>query len=159
MQLADPRLGLGGEQLRGQTGVLALECPRFGRGLREALGGLLSRIRTPSRVWWFLLRDEAEGQPVSRHRSNQADGISLLRVIDDYRPITPADYPNIENVVKKAVKEKQNFERLELPKEALLEMFAVSTGCLCLGKPKLTLYVLILPVQQLQATLYQKPGS
>lgn len=42
------------------------------------------------------------------------------------RPITPADYPNIENVVKKAVKEKQNFERLELPKEALLEMFAVS---------------------------------
>ena len=45
---------------------------------------------------------------------------------DGNRPITPADYPNIENVVKKAVKEKQNFERLELPKEALLEMFAVS---------------------------------
>jgi threonyl-tRNA synthetase len=43
------------------------------------------------------------------------------------RAITPADYPNIENVVKKAVKEKQNFERLELPKEALLEMFAVSS--------------------------------
>jgi hypothetical protein len=50
----------------------------------------------------------------------------MLSGTNDRRPITPADYPNIENVVKKAVKEKQNFERLELPKEALLEMFAVS---------------------------------
>jgi hypothetical protein len=96
---------------------------------------------------------------VSWHDPDYTDGIGWLSAIDDHRPITPADYPNIENVVKKAVKEKQNFERLELPKEALLEMFAVSTGCSCLWKPRLTLYILILPVQQLQATLHSKPGS
>lgn len=80
----------------------------------------------------------------------------------EYRPITPADYPNIENVVKKAVKEKQNFERLELPKEALLEMFAVSALLLWMT---VQLKVLIRPafaylaVQQLQAALHPKPGS
>ena len=42
------------------------------------------------------------------------------------RPITPADFPGLEASFKKAVKEKQPFERLELPKEALLEMFSVS---------------------------------
>lgn len=39
------------------------------------------------------------------------------------RTISQADYPNIEAVAKIAVKEKQPFERLELPKEKLLEMF------------------------------------
>lgn len=54
----------------------------------------------------------------------EAGGFFYEMRLKDNRPITPADYPNIENVVKTAVKEKQSFERLELPKEALLEMFA-----------------------------------
>ncbi|KAJ9101674.1 threonyl-tRNA synthetase [Naganishia friedmannii] len=47
--------------------------------------------------------------------------------LKDNRPITPADFPGLEASFKKAVKEKQPFERLELPKEALLEMFAYNS--------------------------------
>ncbi|KAK4687280.1 threonyl-tRNA synthetase, partial [Tremellales sp. Uapishka_1] len=39
------------------------------------------------------------------------------------RTLSPEDYKGIEEVCKTAVKEKQAFERLELPKEVLLEMF------------------------------------
>ncbi|KAK2163864.1 hypothetical protein LSH36_73g06019 [Paralvinella palmiformis] len=39
------------------------------------------------------------------------------------RQVTPADFPKVEQVVKKIVKEKQPFERLEVKKEDLLEMF------------------------------------
>jgi threonyl-tRNA synthetase len=42
------------------------------------------------------------------------------------RTISQEDYKPIEDVVKATVKEKQPFERLELPKEVLLEMFRVS---------------------------------
>ena len=42
------------------------------------------------------------------------------------RTIGQDDYSGIEEVCRKAVKEKQAFERLELPKEVLLEMFKVS---------------------------------
>lgn len=42
------------------------------------------------------------------------------------RNIAPTDWPNIETLVKGAVKDKQKFERVEMPKEALLEMFKVS---------------------------------
>ncbi|WWD15705.1 threonine-tRNA ligase [Kwoniella shandongensis] len=41
----------------------------------------------------------------------------------DGRTINQDDYKGIEDVAKIAVKEKQPFERLELPKEVLLEMF------------------------------------
>ncbi|WVQ78227.1 threonine-tRNA ligase [Cryptococcus sp. DSM 104549] len=41
----------------------------------------------------------------------------------DGRTISQDDYKGIEDVCKIAVKEKQPFERLELPKEVLLEMF------------------------------------
>lgn len=37
--------------------------------------------------------------------------------------VTQADFPNLEQVATKAIKEKQKFERLELTKEQLLEMF------------------------------------
>lgn len=57
----------------------------------------------------------------------EAGGFFYEMRLKDNRPITPADYPNIENVCKIAVKEKQPFERLELPKEALLEMFAYNS--------------------------------
>lgn len=40
-----------------------------------------------------------------------------------------SDYPAIEKVADLAIKEKQKFERLVVPKETLLEMFAVSLRC------------------------------
>lgn len=43
------------------------------------------------------------------------------------KTINEDDYKQIEEVAKKAVKEKQPFERLSLPKEVLLEMFKVRT--------------------------------
>jgi threonyl-tRNA synthetase len=42
------------------------------------------------------------------------------------RPVTAADYPMLEKISDSAIKEKQKFERLMVPKETLLEMFAVS---------------------------------
>ena len=44
------------------------------------------------------------------------------------RTINTEDYKSIEEVSRMTVKEKQPFERLELPKEVLLEMFKVSSG-------------------------------
>lgn len=41
------------------------------------------------------------------------------------KTLTQDDYKQIEEISKKAVKEKQKFERLSLPKEVLLEMFKV----------------------------------
>jgi threonyl-tRNA synthetase len=38
----------------------------------------------------------------------------------------------MENVMKLIVKEKQNFERLELKKEDLLEMFKVNFQAVCI---------------------------
>ncbi len=45
--------------------------------------------------------------------------------LDKGRTIGQDDYKGIEDICKLAVKEKQAFERLELPKEVLLEMFKV----------------------------------
>lgn len=42
------------------------------------------------------------------------------------KTLNQEDWKGIEDVAKLAVKEKQAFERLELPKEKLLEMFKVS---------------------------------
>ena len=44
------------------------------------------------------------------------------------RPVLPADFKALDSVAKMAVKEKQKFERLEMTKEELLEMFKV--GCI-----------------------------
>lgn len=41
------------------------------------------------------------------------------------RPVVNSDYPAIEKVAELAIKEKQKFERLVVPKETLLEMFGV----------------------------------
>ena len=43
--------------------------------------------------------------------------------------ISPHDYPQLESLFKSIVKEKQPFERLEMKKEDLLEMFKVSSDC------------------------------
>lgn len=48
--------------------------------------------------------------------------------LGDEKTISTEDYKGIEDVAKIAVKEKQPFERLELPKEVLLEMFRVSSS-------------------------------
>ena len=39
-------------------------------------------------------------------------------------PVTPADFPILENQAARIIKERQKFERLEMSKEQLLEMFA-----------------------------------
>ena len=44
--------------------------------------------------------------------------------------MTNADYPSLEKVAESAIKEKQKFERLVVPKETLLEMFAVRPSSL-----------------------------
>jgi Threonyl-tRNA synthetase len=43
-----------------------------------------------------------------------------------YFKVSNLDFPVVENIMKSIVKEKQNFERLELRKEDLLEMFKVN---------------------------------
>jgi threonyl-tRNA synthetase len=43
-----------------------------------------------------------------------------------YFKVSNLDFPFVENIMKSVVKEKQNFERLELRKEDLLEMFKVN---------------------------------
>ena len=45
--------------------------------------------------------------------------------LSEGKTVVAEDYKGIEDVAKLAVKEKQPFERLELPKEVLLEMFRV----------------------------------
>jgi threonyl-tRNA synthetase len=42
------------------------------------------------------------------------------------RVVTNADYPLLEKIADSAIKDRQKFERLLVPKEKLLEMFHVS---------------------------------
>jgi threonyl-tRNA synthetase len=42
------------------------------------------------------------------------------------RTVTNADYPLLEKIAESAMKDRQKFERLVVPKEKLLEMFYVS---------------------------------
>ena len=44
----------------------------------------------------------------------------------DGRAVTNADYPVLEKLSERAVKEKQKFERIVAPKETLLKMFEVA---------------------------------
>jgi threonyl-tRNA synthetase len=44
--------------------------------------------------------------------------------------VSQTDYANLETCAKNAIKEKQQFVRLEMKKEELLEMFKVSWPCL-----------------------------
>ncbi|CAL1709640.1 unnamed protein product [Somion occarium] len=50
------------------------------------------------------------------------EGFFYEMAIED-RPVTNADYPNLEKLTDAAIKEKQKFERLVVSKEKLLEMF------------------------------------
>ncbi|THH20468.1 hypothetical protein EW146_g914 [Bondarzewia mesenterica] len=51
------------------------------------------------------------------------DGFFYEMAIDD-RPVINADYPSLEKVAESAIKDRQKFERLVVPKETLLEMFS-----------------------------------
>ena len=51
------------------------------------------------------------------------DGFYYDMYIED-RQVTPAEFPQLEQIVKSIVKEKQKFERLEMTKEDLLRMFS-----------------------------------
>lgn len=52
------------------------------------------------------------------------DGFFYEMALPDQGAITSADYKPLKQIVEKAIKEKQPFERLELSKEDLLEMFS-----------------------------------
>lgn len=55
----------------------------------------------------------------------------------DGKGVSNLDFPGIEEVMKKIVKEKQPFERLEMKKSDLLEMFKYNkfkVGCLQVDK-------------------------
>jgi threonyl-tRNA synthetase len=52
--------------------------------------------------------------------------IIVMIVCFYYFKVSNLDYPVVENIMKSIVKEKQNFERLELRKEDLLDMFKVN---------------------------------
>lgn len=56
------------------------------------------------------------------------DAMFLLYLSFDVldRGVSSNDFPCLENLCKKIIKEKQPFERLEIKKETLLEMFKVS---------------------------------
>lgn len=74
--------------------------------------------------------------------------------LPDGRTIAQDDYKGIEEVCRIAVKEKQPFERLELPKEVLLEMFKVGSGHEC-NPWQIEVDLTISTVQQVQAVLHQ----
>lgn len=90
----------------------------------------------------LLKFDDPEAQAVFWHSSAHILGEAMERVYDGclcygppidsgfyydmYTPeqqVSNLDYPVVENIMKSIVKEKQPFERLELSKEDLLEMF------------------------------------
>jgi threonyl-tRNA synthetase len=51
------------------------------------------------------------------------DGFYYEMALPDMAAVTAADYNPLKQIAEKAIKEKQRFERLELSKEDLLEMF------------------------------------
>ena len=92
------------------------------------------------------------------------DGFFYDMKLDGDRGVAPQDWPNIESLVKGAVKEKQKFERVEMPKEALLDMFKVSPEIpsflrhsLSATDPTLSSVACSHAVQQVQVSLY--PGA
>ena len=52
------------------------------------------------------------------------DGFFYEMAIDG-RAVTNVDYPSLEKLSEGAIKEKQKFERIVVPKETLLKMFEV----------------------------------
>lgn len=57
-----------------------------------------------------------------------------------HRGVSSNDFPGLETLCKKIMKEKQPFERLEIKKETLLEMFKVSKSSTLNVNFKLSLF-------------------
>lgn len=53
-------------------------------------------------------------------------GCLLVLLVFPHRGVSSNDFPGLETLCKKIMKEKQPFERLEIKKETLLEMFKVT---------------------------------
>uniref|UniRef100_A0A8B9KKG7 threonine--tRNA ligase n=1 Tax=Astyanax mexicanus TaxID=7994 RepID=A0A8B9KKG7_ASTMX len=96
----------------------------------------------------LLKFDDEEAQAVYWHSSAHIMGEAMERVYGGclcYGPpiengfyydmflenegVSSNDFPCLENLCKKIIKEKQPFERLEIKKETLLEMFKVGASC------------------------------
>uniref|UniRef100_A0A8C7XXE5 threonine--tRNA ligase n=1 Tax=Oryzias sinensis TaxID=183150 RepID=A0A8C7XXE5_9TELE len=78
----------------------------------------------------LLKFDDEEAQAVYWHSSAHILGEAMEKVgfyydmfLDDNEGVSSNDFPCLENLCKKIIKEKQPFERLEIKKETLLEMF------------------------------------
>ena len=94
--------------------------------------------RSGKRVFWHSsahVLGEAAGRHYGCHLCvgpPTEEGFFYEMAIED-RPVTNADYPSLEKVSELAIKQKQKFERLVVPKETLLEMFAVRvSNALCI---------------------------
>lgn len=107
----------------------------------------LSRPLETNTELQLLTFDDEEGQQVFWHSSAHVLGEACecfygahlsygppttegffyeMDIDDGKRVISTQDYTGVEGVVKKVVKDKQKFERLEMTKEQLLEMFKYS---------------------------------
>lgn len=95
----------------------------------------------------ILKFDDEEAQQVFWHSSAHIMGEAMERLYGGWlcygppiengfyydmfvedRQVSNNDIPSIEGVMKKIIKEKQPFERLEMKKEDLLEMFKVNVN-------------------------------
>ena len=61
------------------------------------------------------------------------EGFYYDMAIDD-RQVSSNDFGSLETIVKKIIKEKQQFVRLEMKKEDLLKMFAVCSSAILILK-------------------------
>ncbi|ETE68565.1 Threonyl-tRNA synthetase, cytoplasmic, partial [Ophiophagus hannah] len=71
----------------------------------------------------LLKFDDEEAQAVYWHSSAHIMGEAMERIYGGCLGVSSNDFPAIEVLCKKIMKEKQLFERLEIKKETLLEMF------------------------------------
>lgn len=79
--------------------------------------------------WGLKLVKFVPSPPPSHTFSLSASLHSLSRSLPFFpsgRGVSSNDFPALENLCKKIIKEKQPFERLEIKKETLLEMFKVA---------------------------------
>src|ERR1700722_3336095 len=88
------------------------------------------QVRAGKRVFWHSSA-HVLGEAAERHYGCHLcigppteDGFFYEMAIED-RPVTVADYPALEKLSDMAVKDRQKFERLVVPKETLLEMVSV----------------------------------
>ncbi|CAB4064793.1 TARS [Lepeophtheirus salmonis] len=82
----------------------------------------LDRVLEKSCRLELIKFDDEEGKAVFWHSSAHILGEAMERVYGDHK-VSDSDFKVLDNMTKSIVKEKQPFERLEMKKEDLLEMF------------------------------------